>query len=184
MKARINFEEELLKRGVPAEYARYYSDCIEERKFYIRRPSGSKEWQLEVILCIDTEPSGIKRVCLEKSENVEEMFEALERWLCGIFGAFDLPHRFNSEIVYSWLLNEDEKKRFFMNVNLDDAMIVEAGIHYLVLYKSKGLANSVTEDEECFDFYGMYFWSSSARKEMLHIREQIKLWKQEVAQHA
>ena len=177
-RTKINFEEELLKRGVPKAAAKRYRD-IDSSKFYIRRPMGSEIWRLEVLLCIDTEPSGVRRVCLEEAYRLEDIVEALERWFCGIYGCREVLNRFNSCYIYSWLLHEDEKKKFFHDVSLDDVMVVEVGIHWLVLYKSRGLMHSVTEEEECIDFYGMYHWSSSAYKEANRIKREINLWKEE-----
>ena len=49
MRAKINFEEELLKRGVPAEAAKEYGRDIDQEHFYIRSPKGSDVWRLEVL---------------------------------------------------------------------------------------------------------------------------------------
>lgn len=179
MRAKINFEEELLKRGVPAEAAKEYGRDIDQEHFYIRSPKGSDVWRLEVLLCIETEPSGIRRVCLEESESLEDMCEAFERWFYGIYGWHEILNRFNSGYIYSWIWNKDKKGQFFRNVSLDDVMVVEAGKHWLVLYKSRGLMHSVTEEEECVDFYGMYNWSFRAHEEANRIRKEIDLCKKE-----
>lgn len=178
-RTKINFEEELLKRGVPAEAAEEYGRDIDPRHFYIRKPKGSDVWRFEVLLCVKNEPSGVMRVCLEESEKLENIYEVLERWFCGIYGGHKVLNRFNSYCIYSWLLNEDEKKRFFHGVSLDDVMVVEAGMHWLVLYKSRGLMHSVAEEDECIDFYGMYNWGSEAHGEAKRIKREISLWKEE-----